>query len=174
MVVGRGGGGRAKVPFRRPCRMDFLWPRYQTLRVWLISSCAFGTKRDRAESRGSNTRRPSAMAVAFSPTECFILDRFQSDINSPSSVRRTPSPPRGRRSGCGGNSQQFERILVLITAAANWWRAACRVLSSFVPARRGPFPDRRARWPHRPGHWHWHWGRDPGRRQNHRSARWFP
>ena len=29
--------------FHRPFRTDFIWPPHQTLRVWLISSCACGT-----------------------------------------------------------------------------------------------------------------------------------
>ena len=34
---------RSLFRFRCPFRTGFLLPRYQTLRVWLISSCAFGT-----------------------------------------------------------------------------------------------------------------------------------
>jgi hypothetical protein len=36
---------RSLFRFRRPFRTGFLLPRYQTLRVWLISGCAFGTSR---------------------------------------------------------------------------------------------------------------------------------
>lgn len=34
---------RSLFRFRRPFRTGFLLPRYQTLRFWLISGCAFGT-----------------------------------------------------------------------------------------------------------------------------------
>jgi hypothetical protein len=32
-----------RVPFHRPFRTGAIPPRYQTLRIWLISGCAFGT-----------------------------------------------------------------------------------------------------------------------------------
>src|SRR5665213_2057862 len=56
---------RSLFRFHRPFRTGFLLPRYQTLRVWLISGCAFGTSR----SAPDNLSRPNVWFPVLSRSD---------------------------------------------------------------------------------------------------------
>jgi len=65
--------------FRRPFRTDFLLPRYQTLRVWLISGCAFGTiRRQIKPHHGGVSELVRLFNLAFKSAAALSVSAFAS------------------------------------------------------------------------------------------------